>query len=302
MNQTSATQNIAQEACSSISKHYSDPIHYASDPVNESPYLDQLSDETLPDLSPFCKVWYDRLLHANGGNYLDAACELLCCYSAVQAQIRQIIGCDCSDTANICGSTIVPSVGILYNYQLTLSHLLSDTSANNLDNGQPSERVQFIGKTINAIAQDIILWTTNLPSHPDELLKVQNDLLSHLLRLLEHSVTVLGKVEAYESSDKSLVKEAMAVVTVVAAPFVGDGTSNSSSFNIGSLFKWTTHDEESRRMSLAHTVQSSWLPESAVDEELISSEFMTRDVVDWLVPEARLQTSWVSVHLTLLFR
>eukprot|EP01082_Thalassiosira_pseudonana_P003809 g2709.t1 g2709 contig12:657896-658366(-) len=125
----SSIRLVAHDACVSIVKHYSDPIHYANgDAVDvdvdgsctgnninngyESvPYFDVASDQssTIPELSSFCKFWHQRLMEATAQdgeetasstplshtedianpNTASTAREMLRCYTAI---IHPIVG------------------------------------------------------------------------------------------------------------------------------------------------------------------------------------------------------------------
>ena len=182
------------------------------------------------------------------------------------------------------------------------------------------------GDTIYAIADDITQWTAKLPNENKELLwKIRNILLPYLLRLAGHAVALLsppnGDVSIGSGTgatclyflDSNEVKKALAVATVVAAPFVGDGNSKSGSFGIGSLLEWILQKPciegtSFGVLSLAHTVKHSSLSPIAKDAyseteqcnphsmmplaSILSNDFLTRPVIDCSVKTSHFGAEW----------
>ena len=186
-----------------------------------------------------------------------------------------------------------------------------------------------LGRMVHIIANDIFHWSTKLPTtrkkNNASLWKVQNILLPTLLRLIEHTVVILAAYRNNKPNNKSTTlllsketKEAMAIATIVAIPFVGDGSLNSGAFGIGSLLEWVESAKDNSasaadksslpsQLSLAHTLQEC-SPSPIISKgegsndatylippSIMSSDFMTRSVIDWSVPAAYFDDApWVS--------
>ena len=188
-----------------------------------------------------------------------------------------------------------------------------------------------LGRMVHIIANDIFHWSTKLPTRKKNnasIWKVQNILLPTLLRLIEHTVVILAayrnnKPNTNNKSTTFLLsketKEAMAIATIVAIPFVGDGSLNSGVFGIGSLLEWVESAKDNSasaadkssllpsQLSLAHTLQQC-SPSPIISKGegsndatylipplIMSSDFMTRSVVDLSVPAAYFDDApWVS--------
>jgi hypothetical protein len=323
----SSTSCIARDACSSIVKHYSDPIHYTVDGdkrIQSAPYFDPiLGQPCTPDLSPFCQVWYRRLLglsqdaaisEANDDDStsisakFDAARELLCCYrSAIRPCITQQTEDIDADVPNN-KVKVLPTdaaLEILYNYELLITHLLRNVTEQS-NNKHGDEHVLVVGKALKAVADDILDRAGNLPNDDqDALLKVQNLLLPYLLRLMNHGVTLIGLVSDCESSQ--LWKEVLAISTVISVPFVGDGRLKSGAFCIGTLLDWinmgnSVEAQSTNPLSITHTIQHCRPSPTTCDETLMSSDFATRSVVDFSVEAAQFEAPWVRARIAHLMQ
>jgi hypothetical protein len=161
-----------------------------------------------------------------------------------------------------------------------------------------------------AIADDVLRWSVDLPKEDASALwNVRNALLPCLLRLIEHLVVLLPSYENDNIIDdgaasySTMVRHCLAIATVAAAPFAGDGKLNSGAFGCGSLLDWISgcisnedggvDSQEPRNLSIAHTLQECSVP-PALSESITTSDFMQRSVVDWSVPSAQFGAPWVS--------
>ena len=302
-------KSVAGEACASIAKHYSDPIHCASSSgnddnvdvtdhhnvvVNDCPYFaTSLDSQPLPELAPVCGFWYKRLLEStastslskDNSTLLDAARELLCCYESIihplvqrrfspeEYDIHARINIKSQKEEGI-ETPINVVVEVLRNYEQLLAHLMRDASAQKSTHGEAEEVVEIenecnsrlievisdnngrevntedgisyeisaeivsdIERMVHIIADDIFQWSTKLPKKKDStaLWKVQNILLPCLLRLIEHSVVMLTLYKQYNgrlslSNTQQEIQKVLAIATITAVPFVGDGRLNSGVF------------------------------------------------------------------------
>ena len=163
-----------------------------------------------------------------------------------------------------------------------------------------------ICRMVHIIAEDIFHLSAKLPTNSKSLWKVQNILFPCLLRIIQHSIVLLDSYH-HNNGSSSLskdIKEAYAVAAIAAVPFVGDGKINSGVFGIGSLLEWVLENEDKpSELSLAYTLRkcvpspvfkemessNAYLPAS-----IMSSNFMTRSVVDWSVKDAHYDAPWVS--------
>lgn len=148
---------------------------------------------------------------------------------------------------------------------------------------------------------------------------------------MDHSVVLLiSKNSGVNNKAKTgeienVISEAWAIATVAAVPFVGDGRLlKSGAFGIGSLLHWilgkTNLDDlkgggstaDPSFLSLAHTLHSCPLSPCSNEEGSafinntmpvpeMSSNFMTRSVVDWSVPAAHIKAPWVSTNVAMIF-
>ncbi|KAL7529143.1 hypothetical protein ACHAXR_002813 [Thalassiosira sp. AJA248-18] len=166
---------------------------------------------------------------------------------------------------------------------------------------------------VYVIADDVFQWSTRLQKKDKPAQwKLNNVLLPCLLRLIEHCVVLLT---SHNNDSVSLsneqVQEALAIATVAAVPFVGDGKLKSGAFGIGSLLEWVfeSSNEDGHVgastpsiLSLTYTLRSCSLPPISKTEEssanytlpdsIVSSNFMTSPVVDWSVPAAQFNAPW----------
>ena len=233
-------------------------------------------------------------------------------------------------------------IEVVKQYELLLAHLMRDASAKSTvedetinvvgvtsnsitasstnamivelvaeDEGMPKASANNICRMVHIIANDIFHWSAKLPTNSKSLWKVQNILLPCLLRLIQHSIVLLDSYR--HNNDSSLtkeIKEAYAIATITAVPFVGDGKLNSGRFGIGSLLEWVLEKEDKpSELSLAYTLQECVPSPVSKEKEssnvhlpssVMSSNFMTRSVVDWSVKAAHYDAPWVS-SLVLLF-
>ena len=123
----SALESAAENACASLVKHYSDPIHHAAD-KNEFPQHFHNEGSTLPKLPPVCEFWYNKLVEARNiedecsgdetdivVTSLDITRELLYCY---ETSIHPVI---------INPSTSMKSaVKVIEQYELFLAHFVAN--------------------------------------------------------------------------------------------------------------------------------------------------------------------------------
>ena len=292
---SSPISQIIQELCSSISKHYSDPVHSTADVPsgNEALYFDSNSGKSAPMLSPLCSMWYDRVYASIGGEVdaFNAATELLLCYQPI---IKSCIRQEGFGDRN--------AFELLRNYELMITHLLQNATTEVVVEKKDENHVLCVGKTIYAITEDIIYWTANLSDdHNPILFHMRKMILPYLLRLLEHCVTVMGSANACESCQKSLYREAFALVTVIAVPFVGHRKLGDGSFSIGSLLHLMHMSNASEDctginspISLRYVIGNCWLPQSAYEGVLMPNDFIERDVVDWSISKTQFDAAWVS--------
>lgn len=367
-------ESTAADACASIVKHYSDPIHFASSLTSgerdggsdqnsysgsaatkcldkSAPYFDTILGGPMPDLAPVCDFWYRKLLDASAsstslGASLIAARELLCSYeSIIHPCVKRQRNRHDEDSKLEKEVSLNAVVEIIINYELLLAHLMRDASTQSVakddiitEENEPSnpiietgtivlrgaedtsktieENKSELDKMVCVIADDIFHWSANLPKKDKaSMWKIQNILLPCLLRLIQHTI-VLPTYRQHEKlmTNNTQLRNALAVATVTAVAFVGDGKLNSGDFGIGSLLEWTLDIETEdchenaptmpSHLSLAHTLQSCSLSpiSTAVDfnatcklpMSIVSSDFMTRPVVDWSVPSAHFDAPWVS--------
>ncbi len=176
------------------------------------------------------------------------------------------------------------------------------------------------GKTIHVMTTEITQWASKLPKeNKDRLWKIRNKLLPCLLRLVKHAVTVIHfSIINYEyrDPDVAVVKEVLSIATIAAVPFIGDGRTSSGSFGIGALFEWVLgkfsscdgEDSSYGVLSLACVLQSCALSPmtcasdleaeghkeyaTLLSESVATNDFLTRPVIDWSVPSARLDAAW----------
>ena len=183
------------------------------------------------------------------------------------------------------------------------------------DEGMPKASSN-ICRMVHIIADDIFHLSSKLPTNSKSLWKVHNILLPCLLRLIQHSIVLLDSY--HHNNDTSLskeIKEAYAIATITAVPFVGDGKLNNGVFGIGSLLEWVLEKEDNAtsipsELSLAYTLQKCVPSPVSKEKEssnvhlppsIMSSNFMTRSVVDWSVKAAQFDAPWVSSSPVLLF-
>eukprot|EP00584_Thalassiosira_punctigera_P027169 CAMPEP_0172580342 /NCGR_PEP_ID=MMETSP1067-20121228/139709_1 /TAXON_ID=265564 ORGANISM="Thalassiosira punctigera, Strain Tpunct2005C2" /NCGR_SAMPLE_ID=MMETSP1067 /ASSEMBLY_ACC=CAM_ASM_000444 /LENGTH=776 /DNA_ID=CAMNT_0013373081 /DNA_START=48 /DNA_END=2374 /DNA_ORIENTATION=+ len=337
----------AGEACASVVNHYSDPIHYAllseqsdADDIGQqinrkharnngrsAPYFDPNLGQPMPDLAPVCEFWYQRLLEV-GSSPTAIAQEWLHCY---KSQIHPLMrrknsAIDINDEDKKVERDVPfhATIEILSNYEILLAHFMRDASKESVAvtcnpneeicerAGDEGSRVLGTCELVYVIADDIFQWSTRLPNKDKRALwRAKNVLLPCLLRLIEHSVVLIGSCSQGRTNSISFntqFREGLAIATVAAISFIGDGRLNSGDFGIGSLLDWIFESINEYGhveipipsiLSLAHTLQSCSLSpvskpkeSNELPESIVSSSFMTRPVVDWSVQSAHFDAPW----------
>ncbi|KAL9185464.1 hypothetical protein ACHAXT_003241 [Thalassiosira profunda] len=278
-----------------------------------------------------------------GNASLRAARAVICCYEStihpcLKRQRGPSVGVDINDGGD--GEKRLPlhtMVKICKVYELLLATLLRDSAATPSPDGTVEKRecgqstdsdkmsetcavVECRGeeisndnvcRTVHIIANDIFQWSAGLPKNTEELCR--NVLLPCLLRLIEHAVLLLAPFKCSNGNakcNKQQIQRALAIATLTAVPFAGDGKLKSGAFGIGTLLEWIYRrrdnkdcdDEEAYPLLLAHTIQSCSLYPVANGEGVVGahtinapiakSNFMTRPVVDWSVKSAQFAAPW----------
>ena len=161
-----------------------------------------------------------------------------------------------------------------------------------------------VRRIVDTIADDILQWSVKLPKNDHlALWKVRNVLLPCLLRLINHIVVLLPSYKSRVSGAEftTMVRHCLAIATVSAVPFVGDGRLKSGAFGCGCLLDWisghnideTNISPEHNEFSIAYTLNKCSLPPE-LPASLAASDFMTRSVVDWSAASAQFGAPWVS--------
>jgi hypothetical protein len=179
-----------------------------------------------------------------------------------------------------------------------------ETSA--ADEASPAPDSDVVIRIVTTIADDVLRWSVKLPKKDGSALwKVRNVLLPCLLRLIEHLVVLLSSYERQNIGKRSafnkMGRHCLAIATLTALPFVGDGKLNSGVFGCGRLLDWildrsnegSIESPELHDLSIAHTLQECSLP-PVLSESIMKCDFMQRSVVDWSVPSAHFGAPWVS--------
>ena len=328
----SSLEAAAQEVCSSLVTHYSDPIHQSGNGEVEHPYFHDDGYSSLPCLPPVCEFWQRKLLEVDYSNGLTCGGtntadknislavtqELLYCY---ETMIRPVLITD-SD------ASVGSAAKVIEHYELLLAHCTqhhnTEETTATLDgvvkrlknvhirdddkkyDDENSDTIIKIGSIIHIISQDISVWTAKITHNVQTTTKkIQSCLVPYLLRLLGHSVTLLlssyGINDDLDKTDLTAFKEALSIATVICVPFVGDGKSLSSgNFDIGTLMEWiyeSNIDGKSNcnQFSITTTLKCcSPTPLSVIDDSdlMLSSSFMTRPVVDLSAPSAHFVAPW----------
>lgn len=177
----------------------------------------------------------------------------------------------------------------------------SDASAetNNMHNPE-----QDVKRIVATIADDILQWSVKLPKNDNlALFKVRNVILPCLLRLINHFVVLIPSYKHRVSGAEFniMFRHCLAIATVSAVPFVGDGRLKSGVFGCGCLLDWisgrnndnTIRSPEHNEFSIAYTLNKCSLPPE-LPASLATSDFMTRSVVDWSAASAHFGAPWVS--------
>ena len=299
-----------------------------------APYFDSTLGYPMLELKPPCLGWIQQLKDASSAidnhritNTFDVVNALLRCYESVihPCVRRKHVGGAQNDVIDgqleQPGITLHAVIEIVSNYELLIAHAIRDgatlltadgsTQICGANNDQNELYIGTASKCISIIADDIFHLSTKLPKKSKNeatLWKVRNVLLPCMLRLIEHSVVLLTlrshqRNLSYPATNATLIQNALAIATVVAVPFVGDGKLKSGAYGIGSLLDWIQHRANEGEtpppsiLSLAYTLQHCSIPpknSNALSQSNISSNFMQRSVVDFSVPSARVSASWVS--------
>ena len=320
----STLETTAQNACGSLVKHYSDPIHHST-PADENDdenghqiYSSDASSSSLPRLPPVCEFWYRKLLEV-GDSELAITRELLHCYETI---IRTVL-IDSDTSAN-------GVVKVIENYELLLAYFVrnaTEDDANNITatscdmdgviksldkmqvrsinnkNNEERDELLRIGKLIHCISQDMSNWMSKtIPTNDaNATKKIRYKVFPYLLRLLGHSVILLSSsFDTKDLKDKinlTAFKAALSIATVVSVPFVGDGKRKSGNFGIGTLMMdWILKDDKNcSPMSLAAALKCcSPSPYSVMDDSdlMSSSSFMQRTIIDWSARSASFTAPW----------
>ena len=161
-----------------------------------------------------------------------------------------------------------------------------------------------VKRIVATIADDILQWSVKLPKNDNlALFKVRNVILPCLLRLIIHFVVLLPSYKHRVSGAEFniMFRHCLAIATVSAVPFVGDGKLKSGVFGCGCLLDWisgrnideTIRSPEYNEFSIAYTLNKCSLPPE-LPASLATSDFMTRSVVDWSAASAHFGAPWVS--------
>lgn len=319
----SSLEAAAEEVCSSLVKHYSDPIHQTPDHDEKGEELPYFHDGSLPCLPPVCQFWHRKLLEVADSDVESVTRELLYCYESV---IRPVL----INNSNSVGGRMK----IIEHYELLLGYYVQNpvengeseiTTSYNMDevvkrfddidlcdNNNENRTTLELGRIIHSVAEDISDWTSKITHNDMETAKkIQNGILPYLLRLLEHCVTLLlsfshssnvasrsGNV-AKIKTDLTPCKEALSIATVICVPFVGDGRLKSGKFSIGTLMEWICQSNADvtncNLLSLTAALKCcSPSPFSVMnDSDLMSSSpFMQRPVVGWSALSAQFDAPW----------
>ncbi len=327
---THYTSPLPSEGCDhAASTEFRSANNYLS-----APYFDGTLGCPMLELEPPCRGWTQQLRDASSAidkntinNAFDVVNALLRCYESVihpcvkRKQIAKAQNDILDRKIEQPGIPLHVVIEIVSNYELLIAHAMRDGAALLSANGSTqicdasnNQKESYMGtasKIIPIIADDIFQLSTQLPKkskNESTFWKVRNVLLPCLLRLIEHSVVLLT-LRSYEhnlsnpATNATGIKNALAIATVVAVPFVGDGKLNSGAYGIGSLLDWIQDREKQGEtplpsiLSLAYTLQQCSIPpknSNTLSQSIMSSNFMQRSVVDLSVPSARVSASWVS--------
>ena len=122
-----------------------------------------------------------------------------------------------------------------------------------------------VKRIVATIADDILQWSVKLPKNDNlALFKVRNVILPCLLRLIIHFVVLLPSYKHRVSGAEFniMFRHCLAIATVSAVPFVGDGKLKSGVFGCGCLLDWisgrnideTIRSPEYNEFSIAYTL------------------------------------------------
>ncbi|EJK50846.1 hypothetical protein THAOC_30048 [Thalassiosira oceanica] len=315
--------------CESIIQHYSDPVHARVSLDNERrvPYFD-LPGNAVPSLSPICAVWHKKLSGASasgddanrsGSHHADIARDLLSAYGET-LHLCQRPRCDTkvktAATAQKQDLGVGTIVEVVQQYELLVAHFACHNVAPSddadkvegedkrtqvgADNCSADSEPSFDSEEIaRQILEDIMQWTTKLPNDKENLWKIQNNLLPCLLRLLRHAIALLRERDLNES------KPALVIATVAAVAFVGDGTMDCGSINLGNLLRWALPEEaggeSSSLLSLASALdQCNPCPLSVIRHKeeyrisrlTLTNNFLTRSAIDWTSKSSCFEAGW----------
>ena len=322
----SALESAAENACASLVKHYSDPIHHAAD-ENEIPPHFHYGCSTLPKLPPVCEFWYHNMVEVDRSEdkcsgdetevitSLDITRELLYCYETI---IHPVM---------INSSTSMKSaMKVIEQYELFLAHFVTNGAADdstrntscgyvdgvakrldrvriyNDNNYDDENELHRIGRIVYCIAQDISYWISKTIHDNDQSVS-EKKLFPYLLRLLGYCITMLSSsptmMDLNSTTDLTALEEMLSIATVICVPFVGDGKSKSGNFGIGTLLDWTLGSNccANDPFSIAAALKCcSPSPYEVMDDSTLvpSSVFMSRPVIDWSAQSGQFIAHWSS--------
>ena len=332
---SSRHREMALSCCESIIHHYSDPVHArvcSLDNERRVPYFADLPDNSaLPDLSRICAVWHKKLCgtsasgddaHISGSHHADIARDLLSAYDATlhicQRPRRDTKVNKIAATAQKQDLGLGAIIEVIQQYELLVAHFVCRNVAQSDDADKVEgeyKRTEVGAQTCSAdseptfdsekialqLLEDIMRWTTELPNDEESLWKIQNILLPCLLQLLRHTIALLRERDLNES------KSALVIATVAAVAFVGDGTKDCGSINLGNVLHCALPEEaggeSSSLLSLASALdQCNPYPLSVIRDNgehrssrlTLSNEFLTRSTIDWTSKASCFEAGWVS--------
>jgi len=241
--------------------------------------------------------------HIESETPLNAVVEVVRNYELLVAHLMRV---ETHEQALVDGGNIVNDVSISSPIDIrdsTKNPVIksSDASAETNNMHNPEHDVRRIVATI---ADDILQWSVKLPKNDNlALFKVRNVILPCLLRLINHFVVLFPSYKHRVSGAEFniMFRHCLAIATVSAVPFVGDGRLKSGVFGCGCLLDWisgrnideTIRSPEYNKFSIAYTLNKCSLPPE-LPASLATSDFMTRSVVDWSAASAHFGAPWVS--------
>jgi hypothetical protein len=267
----SSLEAVAQKACASLVKHYSDPVHHhhaseQGDDENKRQLLYSHDESSsLPCLPPVCEFWYRKLLEVGNS---ELACDEKTDKKLSLAIIQELLYCYESTIRPAFIDSSFPANGVIKiveHYELLLAYFVHNAKEHNcsttstscdmdgmtksldkmqIHNDEKRDALLRIGKIIFIISQDVSNWTSKtIPiNDTNATTKIQGGVFPYLLRLLGYCVLLLsssqGIVDVQNKTDLTAFKEALSIATITCVPFVGDGKLKSGNFGIGALIDW----------------------------------------------------------------